>query len=227
MTKRESQQNWVDTLPPPLRDEVLGRMSVRELANGELIYRAGDAADEMYQVVEGAVRIYTLTQDGRELLYDLFPAGACLGEAPLIDDQPRPHMTQAVGAVKLRVLPRADFLELWRAHPAFSLAVARTLCQRSRRLYEIYEGVSLAALSRRMAGRLCALAETVGQAGDDGIHFNIRITQEDIGSLVAGSRQSVNRILRQWQCRGVIDIAYGSLVIRNLPTLERLAAGNE
>jgi CRP/FNR family transcriptional regulator, cyclic AMP receptor protein len=136
-------------------------------------------------------------------------------------------MTEAVGAVTLGVLSRADFCNLWRSHPEFSQAIAWILSQRSRRLYQIYEGVSLAALSRRMAGRLCTLARTVGQERNGAVHFDMRLTQEDIGSLCAGSRQSVNKILKQWQMEGVIDVAYGSLVIKQLPELQNLGSDAE
>nr|WP_241263146.1 Crp/Fnr family transcriptional regulator [Parahaliea mediterranea] len=202
-------------------------MGTRQYHRGELVYRAGEPGNEIYQVIEGTTRIYTLTTDGRELLYELMPPGACFGESSLIDAQPRPHMAQAVTDVKLRVLELADFQALWRESPELSHAVALVLCRRTRRLYEIYEGVSLAALSRRMARRLCVLADSIGEDRDDGVHFQIRLTQEDIGSLVAGSRQSVNKILKQWQCDGLINLAYGSLVIRQLATLEQLANTGE
>jgi len=224
MTGPRDAADWIDTLPEPLRTEVLGRMQTRRHEHGELVYRCGEPGTELLQIVSGAVRIYTLTADGRELLYDLFPAGTCFGETSVLDDLPRAHMTQAIGPTTLRVLSRADFLDLWRRHPEISLAVARVLCARARRLYTIYESVSLAALSRRMAVRLCALSGSIGEERPDGVHFNMRLTQEDIGSLTAGARQSVNRVLKQWQGEGIIDLAYGTLVIRRLPELQRLAA---
>jgi CRP/FNR family cyclic AMP-dependent transcriptional regulator len=227
MTGSQGLSHWMDRLPEDLRREVKGKMIKREISSGETIYRAGDPGDEVYHILSGTVRIYTLTDDGRELLYDLFPPGTSFGESSLIDDRPRPHMTEAVGPVTLGVLSRAAFFELWRSHPEFSHAIAWILSQRSRRLYEIYEGVSLAALSRRMAGRLCSLARTTGQEREGVVHFDMRITQEDIGSLCAGSRQSVNKILKQWQLEGMIDVAYGSLVINKLPALQRLGQNSE
>ncbi|WP_116364038.1 Crp/Fnr family transcriptional regulator [Parahaliea mediterranea] len=216
-------QDWISELPEPLRSEVVDCMTQRQFHNGDLIYRTGDVGNEILQVTQGNVRMFTISESGRELVYDLFPAGTCFGESSLIDGGPRPHTAQAVGRVTLRALARADFERLWSESPVFSRAVARLVSHRTRRLYGIYEQVSHIALSRRMAARLCGLAATAGEQRDDGVHFNLRITQEDIGSLVAGSRQSVNKILRQWQADEIIDLAYGSLIIRDLPTLERLS----
>ncbi len=216
-------QDWIGGLPQELRDEVIALMSERRYAHGEMIYRAGDPGEEMFRIASGNVRVYTLTEEGRELLYDLLPRLACFGESALIDDGPRPHMSQAVGETRLWVLPRHHFERLWKSSPEVSIGIARVMQRRSRRLYNVYEQVSMEVLSRRMAGRLCSLADIVGDEQVDGVHFRVRITQEDIGSLVAGSRQSVNRILKQWECEGVIDVAYGSLVIRNKPHLKRIA----
>ncbi|TXS95784.1 Crp/Fnr family transcriptional regulator [Parahaliea maris] len=223
MTIDPTQQNWIHGLPDPIRDEVLACMHERDYAPGDMIYRTGEPGHELYQILRGNVRIFTISEEGRELLYEMFPEGACFGESSLIDEGPRPHMTQAVGDVRLRVLSRDDFEMLWRRYPEVSMAVARLQTYRARRLYGVYEHVSLNALSRRMADRLSVLAATVGEVREDGIYFRLRITQEDIGSLVVGSRQSVNKILKQWQQDNVIDLAYGSLVIRDLATLQRLA----
>lgn len=223
MIDLSSSQDWIGNLPENLRQSVLDLMPVRRYANGDMVYRAHEPGDELYQVVSGNIRIFTLTEDGRELLYDLFASGTCFGETSLIDGGTRAHNVQAIGAVELRVLSRTDFQRLWRDHHEVSCAIAQLICYRQRKLYGIYERVSLNALSKRMAGRLCTLAASMGQNQSDGVHFGMRITQEDIGSLVAGSRQSVNKILKQWQCNGVIDIAYGSLVIKDLPVLEQLA----
>ncbi|MEQ8801835.1 MAG: Crp/Fnr family transcriptional regulator, partial [Haliea sp.] len=189
--------------------------------------RAGEPGNELFRVESGNVRIFNVSEDGRELLYDLFPVGTCFGESSLIDRGLRPHTTQAIGEVVLQVLSREHFERAWKVYPEVSWAVARLQTSRARRLYGFYERVSMDALCRRTARRLWLLAKTMGQQCDDGIHFDIRITQDDIGSLVAGSRQSVNKVLRQWQEDGVIDLAYGSLVVREMAELERLAMQND
>lgn len=221
------QQDWIGNLPPPLREQVLACMPARRFVDGELIYRAGDKGEELYRVERGNVRIFSLTDGGRELLYGLFSPGSCFGEASLIDGEARPHTTQAIGDVVLRVLARERFEWLWNAHPEVSWAVARLQIARARRLYGFYEQVSLDALSQRIAHRLCSLAKTLGHPRDDGVYFDMRLTQEDIGLLVAGSRQSVNKVLRQWRRDGLIELAYGSLTIRDLPSLEQLALAGD
>lgn len=218
-----SEQDWIGQLSESVREKVLACMPPRHYGNADMIYRSGEAGDELYRVEQGTVRIFNVSEDGKELLYDLFPPDTCFGEATLIDGGPRPHSTQAVGDIILRVLSRGRFEQLWSAHPEVSWAVARLQTVRARRLYKMYEQVSLDILCRRIAYRLFILAKTVGREFEGGIHFDVRLTQEDMGSLVAGSRQSVNKVLRQWQEEGLIDLAYGSLQIRDLAALERLA----
>ena len=217
----QQRQNWIARLPKTVRDEVSACLVTRQYKEGDFVYAAGQVGNELYQVRAGVVRLFTLEDDGRELLWDLFATGICFGETSLIDDEPRPHSAQAMNDCVVNSLSRADFSRLWRTHPEVSIAVAQLLSARSRRLYGVYRSVSLNVLSARMADRLVSLAETCGHQRADGIHFGVRITQEAIGNLVVGSRQSVNRILRQWQNEGVIELNYGSVVILNLNALRK------
>lgn len=216
-------QCWDLSLPDAARADLEGCLKERRYGDKEYIYQAGQDGEEMFQIASGVVRLYALTTDGRELLYDFFRAGIWFGESTLIDGKPRAHNCQAVGEVTVKVLRLEDFQRLWTTYPEISLAISRVLTSRARQLYTLYEGISLTVLSKRMAGRLCTFAETLGEERDDGIHFPTRITQEDIGSLVVGSRQSVNQILRRWSSEGLIDVSYGNLIIRKIADLKKLA----
>ena len=217
-------QNWIGRLPDTLRERIEHKIHRRHVAAGELIYVAGEVGQATFQMESGIVRLYTLSDDGRELVYDFLRAGMCFGETSIIDGLPRAHMAQAVTETVITVLRGSDLKLLMSKHPEIAIAFCQLLTSRARRLYTIYEGVSLAALSRRMATRLSDLASTIGEVQEDGVHFPLRITQEDIGTLVVGSRQTVNRILKGWQARGLIDLQYGALVIKNPTALRELHA---
>lgn len=220
----QQRQNWIARLPKSVREEVAGRLVAREYKEGEFLYEAGQPGSELFQVRAGVVRLFTLEDDGRELLWDLFATGTCFGETTLIDGEPRAHSAQAMNDCVINVLAKTDFQALWVTYPEVSMAIAQLLSARGRRLYGVYRSITLSALSSRMAERLVALAETCGHQRSDGIHFGVRITQEAIGNLVVGSRQSVNRILREWQEEGVIELNYGSVIISDIEALRALSA---
>ncbi|RLQ22374.1 Crp/Fnr family transcriptional regulator [Seongchinamella sediminis] len=216
--------NWISRLSPALREEITASMTIRDYADKDLIYRSGEPGEEIFQVVSGYVRMYTLTAEGKELVYTIFEPGCCFGEMSLIDNLPRFHMAQAFGEVRLAVLSRADFDRFWASHPEVSQELCRFFVMRERRIFQIYDQSSLDPLPVKITHRLLSLADTIGEERADGIHFDMRITQEDIGFMVAASRQSVNKVLGLWRQQGLIKIEYGNLVITDVGKLRELAA---
>jgi CRP-like cAMP-binding protein len=51
----------------------------------------------------------------------------------------------------------------------------------------------------------------------------IRFSQRELANMVGGTRESVNRCLRNWQRSGIVKISEGSIVVTNQAALETIA----
>jgi len=219
-----SVSNWIDRLSEPVRDALLSRTTLRRLSAGEFLWTRGDAGREMFQIVSGRIRVYTLSPEGRELLYIEFVPGDCCGEQSVIDDLPRHHMAQAFGNSTVRVLSKADLEDLAARHPEISGELLRMLSRRTRLMFEYYDSVALRSVPERIANRLCLLADIqAGESASPSTSLDLQVTQEDIGYMVAASRQSVNKVLTAWQARGIVELRYGNVLVRDLDALRELA----
>lgn len=100
---------------------------VRTFKAGEIIFRQGDPAEELYIVKSGKVEIRL----GNRLL-DTLPELSIFGEMALIDHRPR--SATAVAATDATVVPVSEkqFLFLVSRTPHFALNVMRVLAQRLR-----------------------------------------------------------------------------------------------
>lgn len=103
---------------------------VRDCAPGETIFRAGDAADCMYAVIEGEVEI---SVDGR--VVERLAPGGVFGEMALIDAKPRSGTAVAAagGRTRLAVISERRFLRMVSQTPQFAIDVMRLLTERLRR----------------------------------------------------------------------------------------------
>ncbi len=102
--------------------------NARRYAAGDVIFHAGDAAKEMYVLLEGAVDI---SLEGRTV-EELGP-GSVFGEMAIVDDAPR--SADAVARTDVRVEPIDEewFKHLIRRSPTFGLHVMSVMAQRLRR----------------------------------------------------------------------------------------------
>jgi CRP-like cAMP-binding protein len=96
----------------------------------------------------------------------------------------------------------------------------RLLAGEVRRLDErLLEALYLPA-EKRLRRRLCELAELYG--GDNG-DAEIPLTQEKLAELAGTSRATVNRVLREEEKRGTLELRRRRTVIRDLEALTRRA----
>jgi len=205
--------NWIDRLPDAVREPVLARCSTICLQQGEFLWSRGDKDYDLYQLVEGELHLYTLTTEGKKLLYITFTGGDCTGENGMVDGEPRYHMAQAVKATQLRRLARADYTELSRLHPELNWEMLKMMSRRSRILYEYMDAMSLLPMSVRIASRLCLLLDTKLAGRPATSEVDLQVTQEDIGHMLATTRQSVSKILVEWQRSGIINMRYGKIIV--------------
>ena len=98
---------------------------IRVLA-GDWLLREGDAADDLFVVVRGRLRVVTHASGDERTLRVLGP-GAAIGELALLTGAPRSASVQAVRDSTLLRLPRGPFVELLARDGAFAAAVAREL----------------------------------------------------------------------------------------------------
>ena len=100
----------------------------KSFAAGESIFKAGDAGDSMYVVIEGEVDIL----DGSTALETAGP-GAIFGELALIDDAPRSATVVAKTDTKVVPVDRWRFEFMVTETPFFAVAVMKVLADRLRR----------------------------------------------------------------------------------------------
>jgi len=102
-------------------------IEARSFKAGSVIFREGDAANELFVIKSGQVRIQignrTVTELGQESIF---------GEMALIDSEPRSATATAITDVELVPVSEKQFLFLVSQTPYFALKVMRVLAQRLR-----------------------------------------------------------------------------------------------
>jgi CRP/FNR family cyclic AMP-dependent transcriptional regulator len=83
--------------------------------------------------------------------------------------------------------------------------------QRLRWTSGLLEDAALLDSPARLAKRLLSLGELHGEDGRDG--RTIRISQEELASFLATSRQSVNEQLQDWKARGWVGLGRGTVIL--------------
>jgi CRP/FNR family transcriptional regulator, cyclic AMP receptor protein len=192
---------------------------VEHFAAGTEIFAKGSTGQSMMAVLRGNVKMTSPSPDGREIVFNVMEAGDIFGEIALLDGGDRTANAVAVTDCDLLVIYRRDFLPFLQASADVCIILLETLCQRLRRTSEQVEDVSFVNLGSRMAKTLLRLAHSGRTLARPTV---LSLTQRELGSMVGGARESVNRQLQAWQKAGLIELGKGSITIRDVGGLERI-----
>jgi CRP-like cAMP-binding protein len=189
---------------------------------GNEIFAKGSPGLSLMAVLEGTVRISVPSDNGREITLNLIHSGEIFGEIGLLDGRDRSADAIAATDCELLVLSRRDFLPFLERRPEVCIKVIELLCQRLRQTSEQVEELSFWLLEERLAKALLRLAHEHMSPAAPGRPIHLRITQRELGNMVGGSREHVNKQLQGWQKSGLIEIAKGEIILRDPGALAEL-----
>jgi CRP-like cAMP-binding protein len=206
-------------------DAVIGFASERRVPRGTLIFARGDEGSSMMAVLVGRVRISAVSSEGKEVTLNVIGTGEIFGEIALLDGQARSADATAVEETVLMVVERKQFLPFLVSSPMLVERMLVVLCDRLRRTSLVLEEIALFDLPERLARLLVKLSSDYGRpAVGGGTRIDLKLSQRDLATLVASSRETVNKQLRGWREKGLVDQVAGYLVVRDASALERLVA---
>jgi CRP/FNR family transcriptional regulator, cyclic AMP receptor protein len=189
---------------------------------GSEIFAKGSPGTSLMAVLKGTVRISSPSETGREITLNLIHSGEIFGEIALLDGRDRTADAIAMSDCELLVLNRRDFMPFLQRRPEVCIKVIELLCQRLRQTSGQVEELSFWHLESRLAKALLRLAQEHDKSPATNGSINLRITQRELGNMVGGSREHVNKQLQAWQKSGVIEIGKGEIIIHDADALAEL-----
>ena len=211
-------------LPPEKLALLAERTTTRRYRRGQLIFQQGEPAHSLYLVAEGAVKVFLTSTEGDTVILVTLAPGEAFGELALVDGNPRSASAEALQDTVALELGRDAFLTTMAEEPRVAEAVIATLGSILRRLTEQAADLVFLDLHGRIAKLLLQMAGDTGKETSDGVELDLLLTQSEIASMVGGSRQSVNQVLRSFERRGYIDVQGKTIVVKEPEKLSRRAA---
>ncbi len=212
-------------LRPEQRETLQRRLQSREYRRGEIIYQADDEARSLYVVLAGVARLSIPAPSGRRVLLNLLPAGEIFGHTALVEGGfPRVFEAAAYTDVRVGRISTEDFLDaLVGKHAGEVGEIVSFVTERWITLALRLARFLTQDLRARVAASLIEVARGFGVEDARGHVLSLRITQDALADLSAGSLRKVNAVLRLFEHDGLIGKESGRIVVRDLRRLEELA----
>jgi CRP-like cAMP-binding protein len=204
------------SLEEKARRDIAACAMPRSFTAGESICRLGDRGDSMMAVVVGTVRISRPTSRGKEIILADLGSGELFGEIALLDGKPRSANVVALTNCELMILERRNLIPFLERNPAACMKLMEILCARIRRSDERMSDIAFFNLPIRLAKTLLNYQPDV-RAG-----VKLSLSQSELAEMAGGTREKVNRCLRDWQRQGIIELKNRWTIIRKPEALQAL-----
>ncbi|HVT20587.1 MAG TPA: Crp/Fnr family transcriptional regulator [Mycobacteriales bacterium] len=198
-------------------------LTSRTVPRGHVVFKEGDPGDRLFIVLDGKIKIYRASADGRENLIALLGTGEMFGELSLFDPGPRTASVAAVTDATLASLDHDDLRPLLLERPGVGVELLRALAQRLRRTNDAMADLVFTDVPGRVAKALLDLAAKFGVPEAEGKRVRHDLTQEELAQLVGASRETVNKALSEFAHRGWLRIEGRSVLLLDEERLVRRA----
>jgi CRP/FNR family transcriptional regulator, cyclic AMP receptor protein len=208
-----------ETLTPDQLARLERRARMRQFPQKAAVYLPADAADGVLLLAEGRVKLCSLTADGKEAILAFIEAGELFGELSLVGELVRDEHAETVAPSTVILLPRDELEGLMAESPQLALGVTKLIGWRRRRIERRLKTLLFHSNRERVIHLLLDLAEQYGQAIPEGVLLAVKLSHQDLASVIGATRETVTVLLGELQLDGMLKVARQRLIIRDLPRL--------
>lgn len=200
-------------VPPADRERLLAIARRRDYDKGEVVFTAGAAADSLHLVARGRFSVRSDSPAGDTAMLSILGAGAFFGELALVAPERRRTATVvAIERAATLVIGASGFEQLREHHPSVNRVLVGALGLRVNDLTQRLVEALYTPVEARVCARLVEAAEQWGGR-------TIPLTQQDLAELAGTTRPTANRLLRQAEREGMIELARARIRILDLDAL--------
>jgi CRP/FNR family transcriptional regulator, cyclic AMP receptor protein len=193
-------------------------------SRGESLFIEGEMPKYVFLICSGRAKLTVTSREGRTAILRVAGPGEILGLSPAMSGTAHETSAEAVELCQLKAIRVSEFMNFLQEYPEASKEATRCLLRDYR---VVLNNVCRLALPNTVAGRLASLllewlnGRHTSTANDR--RFIVALTQEEIASMTNTSRETVSRVLHQFQQEKLISIKGAAVTILQPRALELLA----
>jgi CRP/FNR family transcriptional regulator, nitrogen oxide reductase regulator len=211
---RDLKPRFLEGMPPPALQAVLGAATQRRFLTNSIIADQGQPAEYLFLLLQGRARYFFMTQEGQKILLRWLPAGEVFGGSALL---PRPSnylvSTEAVKNGCALVWHRATIRRLAGQHPRLLENALAIVSDYLDGYLAVHVSMTCHTARQRLAQVLVNLASGIGHKVPAGVELSV--SNEDLANAANMTPFTASRLLSDWQRSGMLVKSRGKVLLRH------------
>jgi CRP/FNR family transcriptional regulator len=201
------------------REQIRNIAKEKQFKKGETIFLEGDHGNGFYIILNGMIKIFKVSADGKEQILHIYGPGYPFGEVPVFAGQHFPANAQAVQKSRLLFFPRQAFIDLITVQPSLAMNMLAVLSMRLRQFTVQIENLSL----KEVPGRLASYLIYLSLEQNSPTKVDLPISKGQLASLLGTIPETLSRIFNKMTSQDMISVRGSTIRIRDAQALEMLA----
>lgn len=199
--------------PRPFLSKLKAGMTTREYQSGEAVFSQGEAADAVFYIQGGKVKLTVVSKRGKEAVIAILSEGSFLGEGCLTAQPVRISTASAVQRSVVTRIRKPMMLDLLHKEPVFAERFLAYLLSRNIRMEADLLDHLFNSSEKRLA-RLLLLLANFGQESKP-IPMIAKMSQETLAEMIGTTRSRVSFFLNRFRELGFIDYDGGGMHVHS------------
>ncbi|RAP76866.1 Crp/Fnr family transcriptional regulator [Paenibacillus montanisoli] len=194
-------------------------MQMKAVKAGHNLFGEGDAADKLYYIKQGQVRITKAADNGRILTLYQHVRGDMFGQIDPFRDSVHAFNAVVMEEGEIGIMKQKDLEELLMQHGDLAIEFMKWMGLMHRMTQMKLRDLMMFGKSGALCSLLIRLSNTYGEHRDGSLFLPLNMTHSEMADMVGTTRESVNRMLNEMKKEGIIAIQDGYILIHNLDYL--------
>jgi CRP/FNR family cyclic AMP-dependent transcriptional regulator len=178
----------------------------------EIVFSQGDAADTVFFIQKGRVKVVVRSEQGKEAVVGILEPGQFFGEGCLNGSRLRISTTTTLEECVITAIAKTAMLAALRSKPQFAELFMSYLLKRNGRIEEDLIDQLFNSSEKRLARLLLLLANF----GKDGSPIKVRVSQETLADMIGTTRSRVSFFMNKFRKLGLVSYNGGIEVHNSL-----------
>lgn len=199
-------------------EKIIAARKVRSVKKKQVVYYEGDNISGLYLVMNGKVKTFKLSEDGRELLTGMYGQEDYFGITSLLLNAPYSETAEALEDSTVCMLPKDLMDDLLNRYPdvarQFIQLISNNLQDKEEQLLQL----AYHSVRKRMAEVLARLCKQEVQDAE----MILRVSRDNLAAMAGMATETVSRILSDFKDEGIIERKGSQIIVLDQLRLQQM-----
>lgn len=198
----------------------------RHYEAGQVIFYEDNRPYGVYCVESGKVKLTKYTPDGKTYIARIATQGDLLGYRAFLTNESYSATAEVIEPATICFIEREPFMRALKDNPQFALQLMEQLGSDLKQAENRARDLAYKSVPERLAEMLLTFKESYGETDAEGnIHLAIRLSREEMASLLGTTIETTVRNLTRFKQQGLIQLDKKEIILLDIKGIAEYIPG--